>query len=438
MIGFGSLPRKEDARFIRGQGRYLDDVQLPGPAARRDPALAGAARRDRLDRRLRGAPAPEGPRGADRRRPRRDGVDADDVGRPAGGAGHRPGALPGPGGRVRDRRRSLLGARRAGADRRLLRPAAGGRRSARGVAARRAAGARRRQSRLRLGGRRRGGDGGRVRARRRGDRAGDALPARASGAARDLRRGGGLRPRQRQAHGLVHDPGAARAPHAVLAHHRPAGAQDPRDLAGRRRRVRQQGPDLPRLPVRGRGRAEPRPAGEVGRGPVREPDVDRVRARLRDERSSRRESRRQDPRRGGRRHRRPRCVQRRRPADDVPGRVLQRLHRLLRRRGRALPGHRRVHEQGARRGGVLVLVPDRRGRLSDRAHRGLPGARAGDRSGRAPAAKPPACGPVPVPEQDRLGVRLGRLRADAAAARWNWRATRNCDANRRSGASGAS
>ena len=37
---------------------------------------------------------------------------------------------------------------------------------------------------------------------------------------------------------------------------------------GRRRRVRQQGPDLPRLPVRGRGRAEPRPAREVGRGPL--------------------------------------------------------------------------------------------------------------------------------------------------------------------------
>ncbi len=30
MIGFGSLPRKEDARFIRGQGRYLDDVHPPG------------------------------------------------------------------------------------------------------------------------------------------------------------------------------------------------------------------------------------------------------------------------------------------------------------------------------------------------------------------------------------------------------------------------
>ncbi|MEA2180612.1 MAG: aerobic carbon-monoxide dehydrogenase large subunit, partial [Solirubrobacteraceae bacterium] len=29
-IGFGRLKRKEDARFIRGQGNYVDDVQLPG------------------------------------------------------------------------------------------------------------------------------------------------------------------------------------------------------------------------------------------------------------------------------------------------------------------------------------------------------------------------------------------------------------------------
>src|ERR1700753_1523840 len=29
-IGFGPLKRKEDARFIRGQGTYVDDVQLPG------------------------------------------------------------------------------------------------------------------------------------------------------------------------------------------------------------------------------------------------------------------------------------------------------------------------------------------------------------------------------------------------------------------------
>ena len=29
-IGFGRMKRKEDVRFIRGQGTYVDDVQLPG------------------------------------------------------------------------------------------------------------------------------------------------------------------------------------------------------------------------------------------------------------------------------------------------------------------------------------------------------------------------------------------------------------------------
>src|ERR1700710_3339384 len=29
-IGFGRLKRKEDPRFIRGQGTYLDDIRLPG------------------------------------------------------------------------------------------------------------------------------------------------------------------------------------------------------------------------------------------------------------------------------------------------------------------------------------------------------------------------------------------------------------------------
>ena len=29
-IGFGRLQRKEDPRFIRGRGNYVDDVALPG------------------------------------------------------------------------------------------------------------------------------------------------------------------------------------------------------------------------------------------------------------------------------------------------------------------------------------------------------------------------------------------------------------------------
>ena len=51
-IGYGRMKRKEDARFIRGQGKYLDDIVLPGHAPRRRPAQPLRAREDRLDRRL--------------------------------------------------------------------------------------------------------------------------------------------------------------------------------------------------------------------------------------------------------------------------------------------------------------------------------------------------------------------------------------------------
>ena len=29
-IGFGRMIRKEDARFLRGQGNYVDDMDMPG------------------------------------------------------------------------------------------------------------------------------------------------------------------------------------------------------------------------------------------------------------------------------------------------------------------------------------------------------------------------------------------------------------------------
>ena len=29
-IGYGRIQRKEDPRFVRGKGRYLDDIVLPG------------------------------------------------------------------------------------------------------------------------------------------------------------------------------------------------------------------------------------------------------------------------------------------------------------------------------------------------------------------------------------------------------------------------
>ena len=57
---------------------------------------------------------------------------------------------------------------------------------------------------------------------------------------------------ERQAHALVHQPGAARPPHALRDRRRPARAQDPGHRPGHRRRLRQQGADLPRLRLRDR------------------------------------------------------------------------------------------------------------------------------------------------------------------------------------------
>ena len=72
-----------------------------------------------------------------------------------------------------------------------------------------------RQPLLRLGDRRRGRHRRGLRPGRGHHRAGARLPARAPRAAGDLRRGRRLRPDRREAHALVHHPGAARAPHAL-------------------------------------------------------------------------------------------------------------------------------------------------------------------------------------------------------------------------------
>ena len=73
-------------------------------------------------------------------------------------------------------------------------------------------------------------------------------------------------------------PHAHRTVYALVAG--PARAQDPGHRAGHRRRLRQQGRDLPRLRLRGRRLHRHRRAGEVGRGPLREPDEHLVRPRL--------------------------------------------------------------------------------------------------------------------------------------------------------------
>ena len=109
-IGFGRMRRKEDPRFIRGQGHYVDDVQLPGMlhgAVLRSPVAharivsidaSAALQHPKVHAVITGRDL-EG-RGLAWMH--------DDLGRHAGGARHRQGSLPGSGGRVRDRGRPLL------------------------------------------------------------------------------------------------------------------------------------------------------------------------------------------------------------------------------------------------------------------------------------------------------------------------------------------
>ena len=237
------------------------------------------------------------------------------------------------------------------------------------------------------------------------------LSALPPGAARDLRDHRRLQPRDRPARHLQRQPGAARPPHRLRARRRARRAHDPDPLPGHRRRLREQGPGLPGLRLRDRRLDRRRRAGEVGREPLREPDVDRLRPRLRDARRDVLEGR-PDHRPAGRRDRRPRRLRQHRAADQVPGRLLPHRLRLLRPRGLAREGQGRVHEQGPGRGRVSVLVPDHRGRLPGRAHGRRAGARDGGRPDRPADAQLHQARAVPVRDHHRLDLRLGRVRGD--------------------------
>ena len=235
-------------------------------------------------------------------------------------------------------------------------------------------------------------------------------PARAPRADGDLWLRGRLRARRRPADAVDDEPGAARAPHRLRAGLRTARAQDPGHRARHRRRLRQQGADLPRLRVRDRRVAGDRQAGQVDGGPHREPGQHRLRPRLRDAGRDRGDQGGQDPGDPHPRAGRPRCLQRDGRADQVPRRLLRCLHRQLRPRGGVLLDDGRLHQQGTRRRGLRVLVPDHRGGLPRRADRGLSGLRAEDGSRRAADEELHPARAVPVHDQDRLGLRLRRLR----------------------------
>ena len=212
------------------------------------------------------------------------------------------------------------------------------------------------------------------------------VPALSSGAARAVRLRGVLRhdgpppvPR--------HVAGAARLPHGAGARHRHPRGQDPRHLAGPRRRIRQQGAGVSGLRVRDRRRAQDRAAGEVDRDADREPDEHGLRARLPHGRGDRRHGRgaRDGAARGD--DRRPRRLRRCGRSVEVSRRNLRHRHRQLRFSRRARRSRRVLHEQGAGRHRVSLLVPRHRGELRHRARHGHPGRRAGHGRGRSCAGR---------------------------------------------------
>ena len=261
------------------------------------------------------------------------------------------------------------------------------------------------------GRRRRDGEG--VRRGRQGRAARHPLPALPSGAARVLRLRRGRQPGDRQGDDLHDLAGAARASHRVRARRGPAGAEHPDHLAGHRRRLRQQGAHLSGLRRRDGGVASARPAGEVDRGPHRQPHLDRLRARLLHGRRARAEGRRDDDRPAREDALRPGLRVRGCAAVEVQGGPLPHRHRLVRHPGGARRHRGRVHEQGARRRRVPLLVPRHRGVVLHRAARADGGVRARDGSGRAAAEELHPAGAVPVHLRDRVRVRLRQLRAGA-------------------------
>ena len=93
----------------------------------------------------------------------------------------------------------------------------------------------------------------------------------------------------------------------------------------------------------------------------RQPDLDRVRPRRLPARRAGAAQGRQDPRRPDAHRRRPRRVLLRRPAEQVQDRADALDVRLLRRPGRAPDRSRHVHQQGAWRRRLPLLVPGHRG-----------------------------------------------------------------------------
>ena len=250
------------------------------------------------------------------------------------------------------------------------------------------------------------------------------LPTLPPGPDGDLRLRGRRQPGHRQGHHLHDLPGPPRPPDGVRAGGRPARAPDPDHLARHRRRLRQQGPHLPRLRRRHRGLAAAGAAGQVDRGPHRQPDLHRVRPRLLHAGRAGPARGRQDARPAGQHAVRPGLRLRRRPAEQAQGWPVPHRHRVLR-HPRGPRGHRRrLHQQGPRRGRLPLLVPGHRGVVLHRAARPDGRLRARGRPGRAAPAELHPARAVPLHLGHGLRVRLGQLRGRPWTRPWRCSATR--------------
>ncbi len=267
-----------------------------------------------------------------------------------------------------------------------------------------------RQRRLRLGGRRQGGHRPGVRAGRPDLQARAALPALAPVADRVLRVDRRLQPGDLEAHRVHDHAGAAHHPRRGGAGGRAAGAHDPDRLARHRRRVRQQGAGVSRLRRVDPGVDPARASGQVDRGQDRQPDLDRLRPRRVPARRAGAAQGRQDPRRPDAHRRRPRRVLLRRPAEQVQDRADALGVRLLRHPGRAPDGAWHVHQQGAGRRGLPLLVPGHRGDVLPGADGPGRGRRPRDGPGRVPPHQLRARRRLPAPHPVRLPHRFGPVR----------------------------
>ena len=182
--------------------------------------------------------------------------------------------------------------------------------------------------------------------------------------------------------------------------------QDPRH----RRRLRRQGAGLPGLRARRRRLVPDRQAGQVDRGPLGEPPGRLVRPRL------------PHPRRAGARRRTARS-----PALKVktladhgytdaaadPSKFPAGLFNVITGsydfHERVRRGRRRLHQQAARRRRLPLLVPGDRGGPRHRADGRHPRPRHRQGPGPAPDGELHPARAVPVQDADRLGVRLGQL-----------------------------